>query len=386
MRKTLSSLKKIIASIGLAILLMNSTHIFARSFCRISNIAAMVGNDHLDVTYTSGISANVSIFGTVVANHNSSPFQFGYDVTCVFTEYEDRPLEVVLEVDREGPNYDATLEEFHKVYDPITHVTDNMNVIVKLEKGVTPEWSRKILTTPKGNGHNLYFYYLWGNNSKEYTFRVNISFRPGLSFDSQKEYDKPLRLSFSPLIAKVTVGPGPTGAAREEHILTKIDFDVDLLPGSGEVSPIPECTGSAFTVMTPNTVSFGGIVKREAMQANKVYKQNFEVALIKMDAGETGCPVDVTPYITFEADSNKLLNENNLDLDNGMQLRLKFADQIGEPRLIQFGKEYKSKLIPGSETLYEIRQNFIAEIERIPGQNINEGTFEAIVRYIIEYR
>lgn len=135
------------------------------------------------------------------------------------------------------------------------------------------------------------------------------------------------------------------------------------------------CLVGAFkTSVDKPSIDFGSVSKKE-MESGKQLKDNFTITVEKTS---TKCNSNVSPKIVFN--SGTLYNDQNIDLQNGLTLKLK--DEKGN--LVKFGQATGEGIIGRSDKL--LKMKFDALIEKKPGNApIKSGPFSSVVIYTMEY-
>ena len=135
------------------------------------------------------------------------------------------------------------------------------------------------------------------------------------------------------------------------------------------------CLAGAFkTSVDKPSIDFGSVSKKE-MESGKQLKDNFTITVEKTS---TKCNSNVSPKIIFN--SGTLYNDQNIDLQNGLTLKLK--DEKGH--LVKFGQATGEGIIGRSDKL--LKMKFDALIEKKPGNApIKSGPFSSVVIYTMEY-
>lgn len=165
----------------------------------------------------------------------------------------------------------------------------------------------------------------------------------------------------------ISIVPTTQGVTRAFH-LTLI---VNVKPSD------MNCSSKAFDAsMNRSFINFESISKIAIIQGKR-YQEPFTMTVTKK-AGH--CTYDMTPKVIFN--SANLLDNQSVNLDNGLVLRIK--DQDGNN--IEFGKPVGKSLIPGTSEAFQIQDKFSAEIGRSPNNDeIIAGDFKTTILYTMEY-
>lgn len=297
--------------------------------------------------------------------------------------------------------YLESLERFQSSYAPtaiVDSVKTTLNItaqkIIKSYFGIKPEYYEPVgapLTSHVvfdsnflSNGLQEQFlysspYFTPGNpgpqryEAMEITIDVEISFPNGIAFKSNRSVAEIIDIAYTPIVLTLN---------DHAAAINSVNLELQIL-NTGE----PICTDVPFIITAPDIVDFGQILKKDAME-HAIYSENFTVSMTRFYLSNEHCNKELTTNIKING-SNLIDDDSYLDLDNGMRLKLKY-DKNGYVEDILFGKEYEGGTIPeisvGSSDQYTILYNFIAEVDRIPGENIQEGDFEGSVIFTIEYQ
>lgn len=170
-------------------------------------------------------------------------------------------------------------------------------------------------------------------------------------------------------------------SGRYQHI-----FLTDFIFPDTEGPPSPEnrCNGKFF-VDYYETIDFGSLSHQEALKDNI---KEFSLDLRKRDEEflipTQKCENDIEPIIIFHTDQQ--IGDNALDLDNGMMIEFQWNNKGTWQDLI-FGEEiYNGDFFSASQKGARIEYNFKSILKKIPGQQIEEGPFEGIIIFTVEYR
>ena len=136
------------------------------------------------------------------------------------------------------------------------------------------------------------------------------------------------------------------------------------------------CLAGAFkTRIDKPIIDFGSISKGE-IEAGKKLRDNFTITVEK---SSSACNSTVSPKIIFN--SGRLYDEHTIDLDNGLVLRIKDANN----KEVKFGQPVGSGEISGFNGK-PLSMKFVPEIERSPDKKpIKSGDFSSTVIYTMEY-
>lgn len=118
-------------------------------------------------------------------------------------------------------------------------------------------------------------------------------------------------------------------------------------------------------------VNFGTLMQRDLLKGRK-YQHPFSIT-----AKKQGCPDMFSLKAEFQT-SNPLLNENSIDLRNGLQLKLLDEDQ----KAVTYNKYMPFASLNNTS---QATRSYVAEISPISGRNISLGNFNATTVIKITY-
>lgn len=127
-----------------------------------------------------------------------------------------------------------------------------------------------------------------------------------------------------------------------------------------------------ITASNGGSVNFGAVEPRSLYDGNQLSK-NFNLNMAVTPDCETGLNISVR----FEANNNTVLDNKNLDMDNGLQVLL--SNSIGD---INYNEQYYiGEVLPFTP----VNQSYTATLSHIPGSNIVSGPFSKTIRVVVSY-
>jgi len=127
-----------------------------------------------------------------------------------------------------------------------------------------------------------------------------------------------------------------------------------------------------ITASNGGSVNFGAVEPRSLYDGNQLSK-NFNLNMAVTPDCETGLNISVR----FEPNNNTVLDNKNLDMDNGLQVLL--SNSNGD---INYNEQYYiGEVLPFTP----VNQSYTATLSHIPGSNIVSGPFSKTIRVVVSY-